>query len=430
MHLTPFEEEERLRILRSHGILDTPAEIAFDRVTSLCTRIFDVPIAAVSLVYRDRQFFKSCFGLDVRETPREAAFCSRTILEPGVPMVVEDATTDPRFEENPLVVGPPYIRFYAGVPVMARNEAALGSLCIIDRRPRRLDERELAILVDLASVVEEAIGQRDRTRSQAEVRERHRELQRSVSQSIGELRCRLPQVVSRELRTPLHGILGFADLLNESLRDTKQHDAVHLGVELHEAALRMERSVTKVCLFTELRTLLSESGAGGPFDRVDANAIHEVVSRVASRMAAAAEREGDLRVRMMDGIVQAPGGYLQTMIEEIVENAFKFSSSGSPVVIEGQLVDDGYRVTIRDYGVSMDSDAMESLRAFFRFDEDAFEPQRGLGLTLVRLIAAVSGAKVEIAAAEGSGVVIGVLFSACPADALVGKAAARQLSEG
>lgn len=127
-------EAERLQLLRSLEILDTPPEQVFDRITRVLASTLGVPIALVSLVDEHRQWFKSRVGLDVQETPRDAAFCVHAIGGSGT-LVVEDARTDVRFRDNPLVVGAPHIRFYAGTPIRTREGFALGTLCAIDDRP-------------------------------------------------------------------------------------------------------------------------------------------------------------------------------------------------------------------------------------------------------------------------------------------------------
>lgn len=147
------DESRRLRTLREYRILDTAPEPAFDRVTKLVADLFDAPIVLVSLIDDCRQWFKSAFGLDVPETPRDISFCQFVVAE-GRPVVVTDASTDPRFRDNPLVTGAPDIRFYAGVPLYAYNGAILGTLCIIDRKPRSaLTPKELERLADFASII-------------------------------------------------------------------------------------------------------------------------------------------------------------------------------------------------------------------------------------------------------------------------------------
>ena len=131
----PPDEEKRLQTLARYDVLDTPPDAALDRLTALAARIFGVPIALVSLVDRDRQWFKSRHGLELCGTHRDQSFCAHAILpHADGPLVVPDATRDPRFADNPLVTGPPGIRFYAGAPLRMANGTALGSFCIIDTR--------------------------------------------------------------------------------------------------------------------------------------------------------------------------------------------------------------------------------------------------------------------------------------------------------
>lgn len=134
---TPANEARRLEALRRHRLLDTAPEREFDDFARLAALICDTPIALVNLVDADRQFSKARIGLDSEYTPREQAFCSYTILGEEQ-MLVPDATKDERFAQNPLVTGDPHIRFYLGSPLLDHEGYALGSLCVIDRRPREL----------------------------------------------------------------------------------------------------------------------------------------------------------------------------------------------------------------------------------------------------------------------------------------------------
>lgn len=149
----PQDEGVRLKALRSLDVLDTPSEERFDRLTRLAKRMFDVPIALVSLVDENRQWFKSCIGLNVSETPRDISFCGHAILGNEI-FIIPDAIKDERFSDNPLVLNEPYIRFYAGCPLRYLDGSTLGTLCIIDTQPRVLDEEDLDALKDLAELAE------------------------------------------------------------------------------------------------------------------------------------------------------------------------------------------------------------------------------------------------------------------------------------
>ncbi len=149
----PANEQERLQALQSLGILDTESEERFDRLTRMARRMFRVPIALVSLVDTERQWFKSRAGLDAPETPRDISFCGHTILGDDI-FVIVDARNDIRFADNPLVTGAPHIRFYAGAPLRDLKGYKLGTLCLIDTEPRSLDASDLQDLRDLADMAQ------------------------------------------------------------------------------------------------------------------------------------------------------------------------------------------------------------------------------------------------------------------------------------
>ena len=153
----PADERRRLATLRALGLLDSPAEERFDRITRLAQRLFDVPTVLVSLIDEDRQWFKSSQGTEVAETSREVSFCGHAILGTGV-MQVADARLDPRFTDNPLVAGDPRIRFYAGCPIAAPDGSNIGTLCLIDSEPRVLSGGDEQALADLAELVEREIA--------------------------------------------------------------------------------------------------------------------------------------------------------------------------------------------------------------------------------------------------------------------------------
>ena len=149
----PPDEDARLAELRSLNVLDTIAEERFDRLTRMAKRLFGVDVALVSLVDENRQWFKSCAGMELSETPRDISFCGHAILGDGA-FVIPDALQDERFCDNPLVAGPPHVRFYAGCPLRGPGGRKLGTLCIIDSKPRAFSDEDVEMLVDLALMVE------------------------------------------------------------------------------------------------------------------------------------------------------------------------------------------------------------------------------------------------------------------------------------
>ncbi|MBY0438186.1 MAG: GAF domain-containing protein [Burkholderiales bacterium] len=152
----PPNEMQRLNALRSLLILDTPPEERFDRITRFAASEFDTPVALVSLIDERRQWFKARVGLDACETSRDISFCGHAIEGSNV-LVIGDARDDPRFADNPLVTGDPFIRFYAGAPLILPGGLSVGTLCLIDTEPRTFSRIDQSILCALRDVVVEEL---------------------------------------------------------------------------------------------------------------------------------------------------------------------------------------------------------------------------------------------------------------------------------
>lgn len=155
----PRDEAARLLVLDASGLVDTPGEPAFDRLTWLASQVTEAPMALISLLTAERQWFKSRIGMEANDTPRAWAFCSHVILQQGL-FMVEDTLSDPRFRDNPLVTGAPHIRFYAGFPLLGADNQPMGTLCVLDTEPRKLREREVRALRELTDLASEEIRRR------------------------------------------------------------------------------------------------------------------------------------------------------------------------------------------------------------------------------------------------------------------------------
>lgn len=180
----PASESRRLEELESYSVLDSEAEQAYDDLAYLASHICGTPIALVSLVDRDRQWFKSRIGLDVHDTPRELAFCAHAILKPTELMEVRDASGDERFADNPLVVSDPNIRFYAGAPLTTSAGNALGTLCVIDRKPRELTPEQRRALLALSRQVMSQLELRQTVVERRRYARRLEEYQRQLESAI------------------------------------------------------------------------------------------------------------------------------------------------------------------------------------------------------------------------------------------------------
>jgi PAS domain S-box-containing protein len=221
----PANEVQRLDFLESCQILDTAPESTFDRITDWISRVLGVPIALVSLVDADRQWFKSRVGLEATQTPRSLSFCGHVVAD-GATLVVEDATSDERFADNPLVLDAPHVRFYAGAPLRTREGLVLGTLCAIDTKSRSLSAADLELLEILADQVTAHLEARAQGSRLAQ-RERELESQRAFFQLSLDLLCTITSDFRFELLNPVwHSVLGWTlDELRESTVIERIHPA-------------------------------------------------------------------------------------------------------------------------------------------------------------------------------------------------------------
>ncbi|MCU0927223.1 MAG: PAS domain-containing protein, partial [Hydrogenophaga sp.] len=238
--LPPPNEAQRLDRLRRFGVLDTLPQEAFDHITALASAICGTPIALISLIDHDRQWFKSRVGLDVPQTPREVAFCSHAILHPQDILEVTDATTDERFQDNPLVNEAPDIRFYAGMPIVTDDGFALGTVCVIDRQARQLDERQRQSLRSLAKLVLNLLEREElhqaKLAAQAQVAQQQAALQTSVALASLDLKAFVgPDLVYRYVNQCYldHWNKKPEDIVGRSLVDLIGRDANQAAVQPH-----------------------------------------------------------------------------------------------------------------------------------------------------------------------------------------------------
>lgn len=386
---TPFDDAERLRALRDYQVLDTPPEAAFDNITHLAAQMFGAPIALVSLVDEARQWFKSRVGIDDTETPRSVAFCDHAIREQS-PLVVADATADPRFVHNPLVTGTLGVRFYCGVPLRTPEGHALGTLCIIDRVPRTIDAAQLESLQALAHQVELELEFRRRVLLLEAGLERQERHQRS--------RELLAAMLVHDLRTPLAAVSLSAGVLAGLHPESRE-----LLDELLSASETMRRMLTDV-----LDICLAETAALKP--RRTVLALMPAVDQVTNRMRGLAEqRRQELRIELSDRalMVDADPDLLDRMLTNLVGNAIHHGPAGKPIVIRARDTVDTVRIEVCDLGATIAAESRDVIfRAHERLDVAGAQWSRGfgLGLAFCRLAAEAHGgvARVEPGAPSGN----------------------------
>jgi signal transduction histidine kinase len=356
-NLIPANERERLDAVWRYEILDTPPDGAFDRITALAARIFDVPISIVSIVDSDRIWFKSRRGVGVDEIGRDPGLCASAILQ-YEPWVVTDATVDPRTLANPLVVGELGLRFYAGVPLTTREGYNLGTLNVIDTEPREVTGAEIATLEDLAAIVIDEMELRLAARRE--------------EQRLELLRSEFAATASHQLRTPLAGVYGAAMTLQRSDLISSDEIRQQLVELIGQESRRLTDTVEQILLASELEVgrfrILEE-----PFDPLG-------LAR-ASVDAARKRLPANLRIELVADsgvtVVRGDGHKVRAVLENLIDNAIKYSPGGGRIELGIRQRPDSTRFWVRDEGLGIPASQQE--RVFAKFDR--LDPALARGVT-------------------------------------------------
>jgi len=264
----PPDQASRLAVLREFDILDTPREVEFDEIVELASRICQTPISVINLIDGDRQWFKAETGLGVRETPLDTSICAHVILTPGL-TVIPDTLEDPRMADNPLCLGAPHLRFYAGATLMSESGHPIGTLCVLDNRPRNLDELQKFALTVLARQVMSLVKLR-------KIAARYAQAKLLSDETIEELRRTaktrdiLVQEVDHRVKNSLAIVAGFLNLQSkqasteEAVRSlTTARDRVYAVAALHEQ-LHVSADYDRVDMQTFARRLVKQIAKSAP----------------------------------------------------------------------------------------------------------------------------------------------------------------------
>lgn len=407
------DEEERVLSLEHLEVLDSAPEQGFDDVVLLATTLCDTPIALVSLVDRERQWFKACIGLPVSETHRDLAFCAHAILEPDEVLVVEDATQDPRFRHSALVLGPPHIRFYAGAPIRTDAGQPLGTVCVIDTRPRTLSDTQRTALQALARQTAALLhlrlheAQREQRASELvdqleQAQAQHREAQESLRHarrvsSLGMLTASIAHDVNNLLQV-LSASLQMAQLRARRPADVERFSQT--GLQAVEQGGKL------------IRQLLASVRQDGPeLACIDiSDRIQTYHALLAGTLGESIELTLDLAAR--DVGVMCDEVQLQAVVLNLLSNSRDAMNGRGHVHIatrllqltdDPQLNDGAYLIlSVRDDGPGMSQELASKVFDPFFTTKQAGQGT-GLGLAQAREFANNTGGDVRVETAPGAG---------------------------
>lgn len=362
-------EIERLKALRSYGILDTTTEPSFDDITKIASYVCQTPISIISLVDDGRQWFKSEIGLGVRETPMEQSICAHAILEHSF-LEVEDVTKDPRFVANPLVTGEPHVRFYAGALLRTPDGLPLGTVCVLDDKPRVLTPEQREVLSALARQV---MAQMEFRRALV-LADR---LQRNIS--------RLMAVAGHDLKQPLQVMVMAIDRIRGKLTDEKDRERLGYAVD---AGMRMAEELDRLA-----ETSVLGAGLGAP--SLHAFPLQEVFDSISANWRLHAEAKGlELIVLPSKANIVSDPGMLRAILGNLVGNAIKYTDHGR-VLVGSRKRENAVSIEVLDTGSGIPHEQLSSIFEAFHQINPASEGL-GLGLSIVRRTAEALGHEIAL----------------------------------
>ncbi len=384
----PENESARLKALYQYDILDTEAEKVFDDLTQLASEICDTPIALISLIDPDRQWFKSRVGLDAQETERDIAFCAHAIHQKEI-FEVSDTHNDVRFKNNPLVTASPNIRFYAGAPLQTPDGYAIGTLCAISDQPKTLNEHQKKALEILGREVI----------SQLELRLKIRELNR-VSQHKTDFLSNL----SHELRTPLNAIISLSQLM--------LHDQQNVVAECHRTYLKHvdfsgKRLLDLVNSVLDLNKIESGMLELNP-SNVNIKALFDSIQGMFSTIAE--KKQLDIQWNISCDDIQyifVDEARLSQIVLNIVSNAIKFSDAGHKISVNVVKQSGIFTLAVQDFGKGIsEKDVALLFRKFQQVGTSSGQEGSGLGLMITKSLVELMGGKIKLNSVLGEGTLI------------------------
>lgn len=383
----PLNEARRLRILEEYQILDTEQENDFDEITKLASEICDSPISLISLVDSNRQWFKSAHGLSDKETPRALSFCAHAINDNAL-FVVEDARKDIRFHDSPYVTNNPNVVFYAGVPLIDKDGFALGTLCVLDNKTKKLNEFQEKALKTLSHQVMKLI----------ELKKANYKLNIKNSllkESYNELE-RFSHIVSHDIKSPLNNILGLTDLLKEEHCQVTNSEA-NLYIDLiKESSEKLKEYIDATLRAYKNGTLAT--------DEKEFFYLNSVLKEAIKLL----NPKNEFEINLPDNIeiFNFKSAFEQIFLN-LISNAIKYNDKPKVVIdISVEKENDFYIIKVKDNGIGIENDKLEQIfDLFFTLDKiDRFNNTgTGIGLSSVKSLVKRADGDISVTSTIGIG---------------------------
>jgi signal transduction histidine kinase len=380
------DEGRRVAALRAYDILDTPREEEFDEVVRVVSAICGTPISVINLIDSERQWFKAEIGLGVRETPLPASICAHAILQPDL-FIVPDTQEDERFSDNPLVSGDPHLRFYAGALLETPEGLPLGTICVLDYKPRELNENQKALLRLTARQIMKMLELRRLNAAERVARERAETHAEATTARLAhanresDLREQFIAVLGHDLRNPLASIQAGAQLVKRGKLTLDEM------LQLTQGSIsRMSALIDDILDFARGRL-----GAGIDLARSDV-LLAPVLTQVVDELRAVAPERGFAASIAVSESVFCDPGRIGQLLSNLLGNAVVHGAPGTPIEVEAHVKDGMFELSVRNAGNPIPDAALARLfQPFFRGEVSASQQGLGLGLYICSEIARAHG---------------------------------------
>jgi signal transduction histidine kinase len=382
-------EEERMKSLESFGILDTLPEEDFDELTTIASQICGTPLSFINLIEKDRQWSKSGFGAKINEIPRERAFCSHTILQEDSLMIVEDTEKDDRFRHHPFIVENSHIRFYAGAQLLTEDKLPLGTLCVLDREPRRLSDGQLKALQALSNQVMQLLN----------LRQKALDYERTIQElkQKNEVLSMFAHVAAHDIKSPLNNIFSLASLFENKYKSKIDSEGQTIINLITVAADNLKNLISGLLDYSTSDNLV-RSG----------KSTFEVIEFLGG-IKKYFEGEKKLKLRWETKLTELHTNrtVLEQILLNLISNALEHGYNKSAEVrIKLEEDQNYYRFSVSDNGPGISPDYQPHVFEIFRSfasPGEAGEKNHGIGLATVKKLTELSGGEISLESNVGEG---------------------------
>jgi signal transduction histidine kinase len=384
----PDNEVERLKNLQSHQLLDDLPDEDYDLITKLASDICGTSISFVTLIDSKKQVFKSSQGLDLKETSRDISFCAHAINTPKRSLIVNDVTLDERFKENPLVTEDPKIAFYAGIPLMSKEGYALGTLCILDHKPKVLSTSQLKALKSLAKLVERLFESRKKSLELEKVYSQL-EVQKTQTEEIA-------YSIAHDLKNPLDNIQGFLELLQNDTGTSLGEEAVRYINYATQSTYKMTGLIYEILAFAKL------TSQKNTIERVDVEPI--IKNIVDLNLPIIKSNSIAITYSKLPKIYTSKSTF-SLVLRNLIGNAIKYRSKVKPLVIKIEIKNESDRwvIHISDNGLGIKESNLDKIFKPFYKEDSQSDDGVGMGLAVCKKTILNLGGDIWVTSEHGNG---------------------------